>query len=200
MVKSSYPPEQYVFSVPEHASTAYGARRYFRSYLPFETSSAQKSAFHGSRPVFHLGVGLITSKDRFAVQEDIQPVNARSIYWDQAQIHLQRLLYAKEWVSVAPGEPLQEKFVDREKEQFADTQLAQLFPLVRDRLKDMLQPKRTFYWQYFIDDSTPGHYFGGVGPEVIGTFLITALTMVFAIPLGIISAAYLVECAGAIKC
>jgi len=52
------------------------------------------------------------------------------------------------------------------------------------------------YWQYFFDDSIPGHFFGGVGPEVLGTLLITLLTMVFAIPLGIVSAAYLVECAG----
>jgi phosphate transport system permease protein len=59
----------------------------------------------------------------------------------------------------------------------------------------MLKPKFTFYWQYFIDDSTDGHYFGGVGPEILGTLLLTILAMIFVIPLGIISAAYLVECA-----
>ncbi|MFZ9012089.1 MAG: phosphate ABC transporter permease PstA, partial [Anaerohalosphaeraceae bacterium] len=59
-----------------------------------------------------------------------------------------------------------------------------------------LKPRFTIYWQYFIDDSTPGHYFGGVGPEVLGTLMLTMLSMCFAVPLGIISAAYLVEYAG----
>ena len=59
-----------------------------------------------------------------------------------------------------------------------------------------MKPRSTFYWQYFIDDSTPGHYFGGVGPEVLGTLLLTILSMCFAVPLGVISAAYLVEYAG----
>ena len=59
----------------------------------------------------------------------------------------------------------------------------------------MLKPRPTFYWQYFIDDSTPGHYFGGVGPEILGTLLLTLLAMLFVVPFGVISAAYLVECA-----
>ena len=59
----------------------------------------------------------------------------------------------------------------------------------------MLQPRFTFYWQFFIDDNADSHYFGGVGPEILGTLLITVLGMLFVIPLGIISAAYLVECA-----
>jgi phosphate transport system permease protein len=116
--------------------------------------------------------------------------------WDRAQIHLQRLLYAEEWIAVRPGEPLQKRTLDRQTEQFAGTELAAIFPLIKDHLHDMLQPRWTFYRQFFMDDSTPGHYFGGVGPEILGTFLLTVLTMVFAIPLGVISAAYLIECAG----
>jgi len=66
---------------------------------------------------------------------------------------------------------------------------------VKKELPLMLNARRTFYWRYFFDDSTTGHYFGGVGPEVFGTLLLTLLAMLFVIPLGIISAAYLVECA-----
>ena len=59
----------------------------------------------------------------------------------------------------------------------------------------MLHPRRTVYWQFFIDDNVNSHYFGGIGPEILGTMLITIVGMLFVIPLGIISAAYLVECA-----
>jgi phosphate transport system permease protein len=59
----------------------------------------------------------------------------------------------------------------------------------------MLNPKWTFYWKYFIHDQINSHYFGGIGPEILGTLLLTLLGMLFVIPLGVISAAYLVECA-----
>jgi phosphate transport system permease protein len=58
----------------------------------------------------------------------------------------------------------------------------------------MLEPKPTFYWRYFLDDSTPGHYFGGIGPEILGTLLLTLLSMIFVVPFGVVSAAYLTEC------
>jgi phosphate transport system permease protein len=70
-----------------------------------------------------------------------------------------------------------------------------LFAYVEQNMDRMLNPRRTFYWQFFIDDNFGSHYFGGVGPEILGTMLITILGMLFVIPLGIISAAYLVECA-----
>jgi phosphate transport system permease protein len=114
--------------------------------------------------------------------------------WDAARKHLDRLLMAETWTAERPGEALQRVQTPRE-EQFAGTDLAPLFPLVRDHITEMLQPRWTFYWQYFIDDSLSGHYFGGVGPEVLGTLLITVLAILFAFPLGVIAAAYLVECA-----
>lgn len=115
--------------------------------------------------------------------------------WDMAERQLARLLTAEKWVEVQPGQPLQRIEVPRE-QQFAGTDLAPLFPFVRERAVEMLNPRLTFYWQYFIDDSLSGHYFGGVGPEILGTLLITVLAILFALPLGVVSAAYLVECAG----
>ena len=115
--------------------------------------------------------------------------------WDMAEKQLARLLTAETWTEVRPGEPLQRIEVPRE-QQFAGTDLAPLFPLVRERAAEMLQPRWTFYGQYFTDDSLSGHYFGGVGPEILGTLLVTLLAIAFALPLGVISAAYLVECAG----
>ncbi len=83
--------------------------------------------------------------------------------------------------------------IPREK-QFAGTTLEPLFAYVKNNLEETLNPEFTVYWQYFIDDSTPGHYFGGVGPEILGTIILTLLALAFAVPLGIISAAFLVEC------
>jgi phosphate transport system permease protein len=70
-----------------------------------------------------------------------------------------------------------------------------LFAYVEQNADRMLHPRRTLYWQFFWDDNVNSHYFGGIGPEILGTLLITVVATLFVIPLGIISAAYLVECA-----
>jgi phosphate transport system permease protein len=113
--------------------------------------------------------------------------------WDQAQNLLHRLLWQEKWVEQTPGQPLVKIAVSR-KEHFAGTELETLFALVEKNLGSMLHPRWTFYWRYFLDDSTPGHYFGGIGPEISGTLLLTLLSMVFVVPFGVISAAYLTEC------
>lgn len=114
--------------------------------------------------------------------------------WDKVQTLLSDLKTAEKWEQVEPGKPLQKVEVPR-KEIFAGTPLESLFDYIDKNIKAMFKPKFTFYWQYFIDDSTPGHYFGGVGPEILGTLLLTVTSMLFVIPLGVISAAYLAECA-----
>lgn len=119
--------------------------------------------------------------------------------WDIAEKHLNFLVWQEKWVPSDDGQTLVPKNVRRDDPQdgaFAGTALAPLFSLAEETLKDTLKPRLTFYWQYFIDDSTPGHYFGGVGPEVLGTLVLTLLAMCFSVPLGVISAAYLVEYAG----
>jgi phosphate transport system permease protein len=115
--------------------------------------------------------------------------------WDQALKLLDSLLWAEQWVSGGQGQALSKVRTPRE-EQFAGTELAGLFPFVKDNAGAMLGPQWTFYWQYFVDDSTPGHYFGGVGPEILGTLLVTVLAILVALPIGVVAAAYLVECAG----
>jgi len=112
--------------------------------------------------------------------------------WDQARQHLDNLLWAETWVEVEPGQPLVKMRVPME-ERFAGTELAALFPYVRENVADMLRPQWTFYWRYFLDDSLSGHYFGGVGPEILGTLLVTVLAILLALPVGVITAAYVVE-------
>lgn len=113
--------------------------------------------------------------------------------WDLAQTLLDKLLWSEQWVQKEADQPLVKIRVSRA-EEFAGTKLEPLFGYVENNLDKMMKPELTFYWQYFIDDSTPGHYFGGVGPEILGTLLLTFLAMLFVFPLGVISAAYLVEC------
>jgi len=118
---------------------------------------------------------------------------------DVMKKHIDYLLWQDKWVEETPGKPLVKTRLRRDDPSggiFAGTELAPLFAMVEQNAEAMLNPRFTFYWQYFIDDSTPGHYFGGVGPEVLGTLLLTLLAMMFAVPLGVISAAYLVEYAG----
>lgn len=113
--------------------------------------------------------------------------------WDLAQKLLDQLLWEEKWVEQTPGRPLVKIRTARSK-QFAGTEIEPLFGYVETNLAKMLKPQFTVYWQYFIDDSTPGHYFGGVGPEILGTLLLTLLAMLFVFPIGVISAAWLAEC------
>jgi phosphate transport system permease protein len=112
---------------------------------------------------------------------------------DIVQRELQKLLWSEEWVETGPGQPMIKQRTAR-KEFFANTELEPVFDYVETNLTKLFQPRLTFYWRYFLDDSTDGHYFGGCGPEILGTLALTFFSMLFSIPLGIISAAFLVEC------
>ncbi len=114
---------------------------------------------------------------------------------DVAKRELYKLLWDEEWVETEPGQPLVKKMTAR-KEFFAGTELEPIFDYVEENFFRLFRPRLTFYWRYFFDESTDGHYFGGCGPEILGTLALTFFSMLLAIPLGIISAAFLVECAG----
>ncbi|MCF7956944.1 MAG: phosphate ABC transporter permease PstA [Phycisphaerae bacterium] len=115
--------------------------------------------------------------------------------WDVAQKQLKMILWIEDWEETEPGKPMTKKLTPRSN-QFAGTTLESFFKNLETDLPNLLKPQREFYWQYFIDDSTEGYYYGGVGPEIIGTLLFTVMGMLFAVPIGIISASYLVEYAG----
>jgi phosphate transport system permease protein len=111
---------------------------------------------------------------------------------DQAQALLDRLRWVEQWVEDKPGEPLVMRRTPRA--DLFPPSLRPLFTYVEANADKMLHPRRTVYWQFLIDDNVNSHYFGGIGPEILGTMLITVVGMLFVIPLGVISAAYLVEC------
>jgi phosphate transport system permease protein len=76
---------------------------------------------------------------------------------------------------------------------YQDTSLAALFPLLEKNLGEYMRPQRTFYWRFLFDTSHDDHFFGGIWAEVLGTFYLTVGAVLFAVPLGVISAIYLVE-------
>lgn len=126
--------------------------------------------------------------------------------WDQAQECLRRFNTITLWEEgpvaseegTDPNEVRPLVAVDYPRqERFAGTELEGLFPYVNEHVQDMLKPRLTIYWQYFIDDSYNSHYFGGVGPEILGTLWVTVLSILFVVPFGVTAAAYLVECADA---
>jgi phosphate transport system permease protein len=49
------------------------------------------------------------------------------------------------------------------------------------------------YWRFLTDESFDSHFFGGIWPEILGTFYLTLGAMLFAIPIGLIAAIYLTE-------
>ena len=111
---------------------------------------------------------------------------------DMAEKRLHELLYAEKWVPTGPGQQLKKTYVPRA-DIFADTSLAGLFGLVQQNFEQMMHFRWTIYWHYFSDAGIQGHYFGGVGPEILGTILLSLLAMAFAVPLGVITGAYLAE-------
>lgn len=112
---------------------------------------------------------------------------------DQVDILIDRLYWQDKWEKQDEDSPLVKTRIAR-KTQFEATAIEPIFDYIQENRAEIFLPHKTFYWQYFIDDSTSGHYFGGIGPEILGTISITLLSIIIAVPLGIISAAYLVEC------
>ncbi|MBN1477025.1 phosphate ABC transporter permease PstA [Candidatus Sumerlaeota bacterium] len=112
--------------------------------------------------------------------------------WDRAEVHLERLLHTTEWVQTDPSLPAEPRLVPRG-ERFAGTSLEPLFGYVENNIGAMLRPRWTFYWRFLIDRSLDSHIFGGIGAEVLGTLYLTIGAILFAVPLGVLTAIYLVE-------
>ena len=112
--------------------------------------------------------------------------------WDMAKIELDSLLWEKKFISQEGSKELVEKKV-RRSASFAGTAMENFFGIVERDIKKMLQPKSTIYLNYFTDKHTVSYFFGGVGQEIVGTSYITVLSMLFAFPLGLVTAAFLAE-------
>lgn len=112
--------------------------------------------------------------------------------WDRCLHYLNKFMYNSVWDysdSDKSGIEVQVPRVDA----FIGTPLEPAFAYVRDNLKAMTLPRLTFYWRFLTTTSRDAHFFGGIWPEVLGTFYLTIGAMLFAIPMGIIAAIYLCE-------
>ena len=112
--------------------------------------------------------------------------------WDRTKVILNQVLNVEKWDYSNPDKMGKKVLVARKLE-FEGTTLEKLFPYIEENLKQMMLPKLTFYWRFLTDKSFDAHFFGGIWAEVLGTLYLVLGTMLFAIPIGIISAIYLTE-------
>ena len=115
-----------------------------------------------------------------------------AIRWDRAQVALHNLLYVTEYTYATPTSMGVKRDVARS-EQFAGTSLEPLFAYVQGHTEQMLLPHWTFYWRFLTQPSEDAHFFCGIWPELLGTLYLTIGAMLFAVPMGVIAAIYLVE-------
>ncbi len=111
---------------------------------------------------------------------------------DLAQLGLERVLRREEWDYSNPAAGGVRESKPRA-EDFAGTPLAALFPYVEQNLAAMMRPRRTFYWGFWTDESFDAHFFGGIWPEILGTFYLAIGTLLLAVPMGLVAAIYLTE-------
>lgn len=112
--------------------------------------------------------------------------------WERAQVKLERVLYTETYDYSDPTQMGQIILTPRA-EEFAGTSLEPLFTILPANLERMLRPRFTVYWRFFTNTATADYFFGGIWPDILGTFYLTFWTILFAVPMGIVSAIYLVE-------
>ena len=112
--------------------------------------------------------------------------------WDRAEVKLDGVLYSEQWDYSDPTKMGTKRLVPRASE-FKGTALEPIFAYIPAHLEQMLRPQWTFYWRFLFDESLDAHFFGGIWPEVLGTLYLTLGAVLFAVPLGIVSAIFLVE-------
>jgi phosphate transport system permease protein len=125
-----------------------------------------------------------------------RPVMMRDQYgktrWDQVEKQLNWILFEETWDHSKEG-AMGARVLTSRVEFYKGTALEGLFPYFEHNIKKMMRPELTFYWQFLFDKSFDAHFFGGIWPELLGTFYLVLGTMILAIPCGVIAAIYLTE-------
>ncbi len=127
------------------------------------------------------------------------PVLVRGQYgqtrWDRANVKLGNILFIEEY-DYSDSSKMGELVLVPRADLFAGTSLEPLFRLLESDIEKMMRPRTTVYWRFLFDGSYDSHFFGGIWPELLGTFYLAIGAMLFAVPLGVITAIYLAEYAG----
>jgi phosphate transport system permease protein len=130
---------------------------------------------------------------------DGKPVLIRDQYgqtrWDRANVKLHHILFVEEYDYSDPNR-MGMKVEKPRAALFESTSLEPVFGYLEENIDRMMLPKVTLYWRFLFDESYDAHFFGGIWPEMLGTFYLALGAMIFAVPLGIITAVYLAEYAG----
>jgi len=145
--------------------------------------------------------GLLGPEVRDGIEHMPPEIRYGTSHWMMSERYLEAIVRTSIWKPQFDdeGNTLQniEMQIDRA-DLFDDEALMEIrkmLILLETNLPAMMNPCWTFYWGYFWDTSTAGHFLGGIGPELFGTLLVTFFAILFAMPIGIATAAYLVETA-----
>ena len=111
--------------------------------------------------------------------------------WDRAEVKLEEVLYVETWDY--SGQEMGTRTLEPRVDLFRGTDVEPLFEYVESHAEDMLRPRWTFYGGFLTDKPLDIHIFGGILPEVIGTVYLTLGAILFAVPVGIVAAVYLIE-------
>jgi len=122
------------------------------------------------------------------------PALPRRLYgqtrWERAQLKAKEVLFEESWdYSGAQGK----KVLTPRAPLFKGSALEPLFQKVENNLEGLMRPRLTFYPRFLTDKSIDAHFFGGIGPEVMGTIYLALGAMLIAVPLGVIAAIYFQE-------
>jgi phosphate transport system permease protein len=112
--------------------------------------------------------------------------------WNLALVKADHLINVVQWIPQEGNEMLVEAKTPR-KDYFKGTKLEPAFDYIENNLENIMNPKFTFYWRFLTQDSKDAHMFGGIWPELLGTIYLVILTMIFAVPFGVVAAIYLTE-------
>ncbi|MBF0407383.1 MAG: phosphate ABC transporter permease PstA [Candidatus Riflebacteria bacterium] len=112
--------------------------------------------------------------------------------WDKASEKLNNILFVEEYDYSNPTK-MGHKILKPRADLFSGTALSFAFPFLKKNFNEIMRPEIVFYWRFLTDSSKDSHFFGGIGPEVTGTILLTVGAMLIAVPIGILSAIYLTE-------
>ncbi len=112
--------------------------------------------------------------------------------WDRARIKFRQVMFVEQYDYSDPTK-MGRKIITPRADDFKGQSIEPLFDYVEVNLEKMLAPRWTLYWRFLFDESVDAHFFGGIWPEVLGTLYLTLGAVLFAVPMGIISAIYLIE-------
>ena len=133
------------------------------------------------------------------VPGESEPVLLRQQYgqtrWDRAMVKLHDILFVEEY-DYSDASKMGTKTLKPRVERFRRTEIEPLFGILERDARRMLEPRVTFYGRFLFDESYDAHFFGGIWPELLGTIYLVLGAMLFAVPLGVITAIYLAEYAG----